>query len=224
MPKKLDKGDFIEIEFSGATKDGNVFDSNIDEELKKLDPKAKAKPFVFSLGHSMFLKGIEDFLIGKEVGEYKIELSSDKAFGKRDTKLIQRMPIKVFSEQKLNPVPGTSFNFDGKIGRVLASSGGRVLVDFNNPLAGKDVVYKIKIKRIVDDINEKVKALNDFLFRKELEFSIDGKKLTIKVEKQMLPYLVLFKEKYKEVLDLDLVAEEISKKEGKSKEEKKSSN
>ena len=34
----LQKKDFIEIEFTGKVKDGEVFDSNIKEDLKKLNP------------------------------------------------------------------------------------------------------------------------------------------------------------------------------------------
>ncbi len=210
MPLK--NKDFIEIEFVGKTKEGGVFDTNIPEELKKLNPGTKAKPFVFCLGEGMFLKSIEDFLIGKEPGKYTVELTPEKAFGKRNPKFIQRIPIKVFHEQKLNPVPGATFNFDGKMGKILTSSGGRVLVDFNNPLAGKDVVYEINVKRKVEDINERVKSLNDFLFRKDFDFSIEDKKLIIKMEKGMKQFAELFKDKYKEMLGLDLVAEEISPK------------
>jgi FKBP-type peptidyl-prolyl cis-trans isomerase 2 len=207
MPLK--KGDFIEIEFTGKIKDGDIFDSNIKEDLEKLNPKAQAKPFVFCLGQDMFLKGIEDFLIGKEIGEYNIELTADKAFGKRNPSLIQRMPIKVFHDQKLNPVPGAPFNFDGKIGKVLTVSGGRVMVDFNSPLAGRDVVYKIRVKRKVDVLAEQVKALNDFLFRKDLKFEIKDKNLVLHVDKAIKPFAEAFKPKYKEMLDLDLKVEEV---------------
>jgi len=220
--EKLKQKDFIEIEFTGKIKDGGVFDSNIEEELKKLNPnytKEQIKPFVFSLGQGMFLKGVEDFLIGKDIGEYEIELSSDKAFGKRDLKLIQKMPSKVFQDQKINPIPGVTFNFDGKIGKVLASSGGRVIVDFNNPLAGKDVIYNIKVLRKVDNLNDKIKSLNQFLFQRDLKFLVEEKKLILELDKQMLQFAILFKEKYKEMLNLDLEVKEIEEKKEKEVEE-----
>ena len=44
-------------------------------------------------------------------------------------------------------------------GVVKTVSGGRVLVDFNHPLAGKDLVYNVKINKIVDDIKEKLNSL-----------------------------------------------------------------
>ncbi len=218
----LQKKDFIEIEFTARVKGGEIFDSNIKEDLEKVhedhDHPIDAEPFIFCLGEGMFLPGIEDFLIGKEIGEYQIELPPEKAFGKRNLNLIQRIPLKVFREQKLNPIPGFIFNFDGRIGRVLASSGGRVIVDFNNPIAGKDVVYKVKVLRKLDDINEKSKALIKFLFRDDLRFEIKGKEIIIEVGKPLVEFVNLFKDKFKEMLDLELEVKEVSKKEEKNDE------
>lgn len=217
----LKKRDFIEIEFTGMVKDGEIFDSNIKEDLKKVNPETKAKPFIFSLGQGMFLKGVEDFLIGKDVGEYKIELTSEEAFGKRDSKLIQRIPTNVFKEHELNPVSGIMFNFDGRLGKVLTVSGGRVMVDFNNPVAGKDVVYKIKVLRKIDDLNEKIRAFNDFLFKRDFKFVIENKKIILHVEKSMIKFVEMFGEKYKEIFGMDLEVEEIEEK-AKEKDEKQS--
>ncbi len=206
MPFK--KKDFIEIEFTGKIKDGDVFDSNIKEDLKKLNPDAPVKPFVFCLGEGMFLEAIDDFLINKKTGKYEIELSPEKAFGKRNPSLIQLIPMKVFIEQKINPIPGAMFNFDGRPAKILTVSGGRVIADFNNPLASKTVVYKINVKRKVDDLNEKIKALMDFFFRKELQFQIKDKKIIFQVEKSMSDYAKIFKDKFKEILGLELEIQE----------------
>lgn len=208
----LQKKDFIEIEFTAKVKDGDIFDSNIKEDLQGRDLKTELKPFIFSLGEGMFLQGIEDFLIGKDIGEYNIELTSDKAFGKRNPSLVQMMPIKVFAEQNVNPVPGIMFNFDGRIGKILTVTGGRVMVDFNNPIAGKDVEYKVRVLRKVEDINEKTKALIDFLFKRDLKFEIKDKKLIIEVEKPMKQFVEMFKDKFKEILDLDLEIKELEEK------------
>jgi len=232
---KLQKKDFIEIEFTGKIKDGEVFDSNIKEDLlqngvplgaEKLNSQVKAKPFIFCLGENMFLKSIDDFLIGKDIGEYKIELTPEKAFGKRNSKLVQMMPIKVFREQKTMPSAGMMFNFDGRIGKILTVSGGRVLVDFNNPLSGKEVEYKIKVLKKIEKLDEKIKALNEFLFKKNFEFEVKEKKLILKVEKQMQKFVEMFKDKFKEILDLDLEVKvpekKTEKKEGKKEEKERS--
>lgn len=230
---KLQKKDFISIEFTGRIKDGEVFDSNIKEDLKKANLNIEVKPFVFCLGEGMFLKGIEDFLIGKKIEKkYEIELKPENAFGNRDSRLVQLMPMKIFVQQKINPVPGAVFNFDGRIAKILSVSGGRVIVDFNNPLAGKTVMYKLKVLKKLDDLNEKIKALNEFLFKKDFKFEIrqeakplassskrqtKDKKLIMHVDKPMAKFVELFKDKFKEIFGLELVVKEIEKK----KEEKK---
>jgi len=204
----LKKNDFIEVEFTGRVKNGEIFDSNIKEDLKKINPKSEAKPFIFSLGNGMFLKGIDDFLIGKpepsKPESYNINLPAEKAFGDRQPQLVKLIPESVFSQQNLNPVQGVTFNFDGRIGKVLSVSRGRIMVDFNNPIAGKDVVYDIRVLRKITDLNEKVKSFIDFLFRRQFDFEIKENSLILKVEKQMEPFIKLFSEKIKEILGLDL--------------------
>lgn len=209
---ELKRKDFIEIEFTGKVKDGEIFDSNIKKDLEKINPDAKPKPLIFCLGEAMFLKGIDDFLIGKDVGEYRIELQPEKAFGNRDSKLVQMIPMKIFNEQKVNPVPGAMFNFDGRIAKILTVSGGRVMVDFNNPLAGKIVVYNIKVLKKVDDLNEKIKALIEFFTKKDFKFEIKDKKLIVYADKQFSQFLSLFRDKFKEILGLNLEIKEAEEK------------
>ncbi len=209
----LNKKDFIEIEFTGKIKDGDVFDSNVKKELEKLhaghNHEVDAKPFVFCIGEGMFVKGVDNFLIGKNIGEYNISLAPEDAFGKRDPKEIQMVPLKNFKDSNLNPIPGSVFNFDGRLGRILTVSSGRVIIDFNNPLAGKSVEYKIKILRKVEDLNEKIKSLNEFFFRQDFKFAVKDKKIIIELPKGLKQFAELFKEKYKEIFGLDLEVKEI---------------
>ena len=213
--------DFIEMEFIGRTlDDGEIFDTNVREEIEKLqggNSQKEIKPFIFSLGQGMFLKSVDDFLTGKETGEHEISLKPEDAFGRREPKLVQMVPMKFFRENKLNPVQGMMFNFDGRIGKIITISGGRILVDFNHRLAGKEVAYKIKVLRKVNDINEKVSSFIDFIFKKPLEFEVREKVLKIKAEKQIKNFVEMFKDKFKEILDLDLEIEEIINKDEEEK-------
>lgn len=212
----LQKGDFIEIEFTGKLKSGEVFDSNVREELEKMHSghghEIEVKPFILCIGEQMFLKSIEDFLIGKNIGEYEIELPPEKAFGIRSQKLIMKIPMKIFHEQKINPVQGEVFNFDGRIAKILSISGGRVIADFNNPLASKNVIYKIKVKRKIDNLNEKIKAMIIFLFRREFEFEIKENKIILKIEQQLKQFAEMFKDKFKNLFNKDLEIQEIKEK------------
>ena len=202
------KSDFIELEFTGKFKNGEIFDSNIKEDLETLHlghgHPIEARPFILCLEEQMFLKSIEDFLIGKDIGEYKVELSPEKAFGNRSPNLIMRIPMKTFAEQKINPTPGDVFNFDGRIAKILTVSGGRIMADFNNPLAGKEVIYKLNVKRRVDDLNEKIKAMIEFLFKRDLNFEIKDNKIIVDIEEPLAKFAEMFKDKFKELFKLAL--------------------
>ena len=204
----LEKGDFVEVEFVARLKDGGVFDSNVKSELEKLheghEHPVEAKPFVFALGEGMFLKGVEDFLIGKDVGKHEISLEPENAFGKRNSQLIKMIPLKRFLESKVNPIPGSVFNFDGRIAKVLTVTSGRVVVDFNNPLAGKNVEYSVNVLRKVDDRDEKIRALNEFFFKKNFDFVVDGTKIVLDAPKELEQFITLISGSYKTLLGLDV--------------------
>jgi len=209
---KLAKNDFVELEFTGRLKDnGEIFDSNISNDLKQAghqDPDKIAKPFIFPLGHDMFLKAIDEFLIGKDLGEYKLDLSADQAFGQRNPQLVKLVSKNIFKQHNLNPVPGASFNFDGRVARILSVSGGRVMADFNNPLAGKDLVYDLKVLRKIEDLSEQITAFSDFIFRQKLEFELKDKNVVFSVPKAMLTFVEMFKQKFKEIFNLELLTKE----------------
>ena len=96
------------------------------------------------------------------------------------------------------------------------------MVDFNNPLAGKNVKYKIKVLRKMDKIEEKIKALNDFFFRKDLKFETKDKKIVMEVEKPMVNFVEMFKDKFKQILDMELETKEITEPKNQEKKENKS--
>ena len=161
----------------------------------------------------MFLEGVDNFLIGKEIGKYVIPLSSENAFGKRRKELIKMIPIKIFFQHKINPVQGAMLNFDGKMGKVLSVSGGRVLIDFNHPLAGKDVIYEINARKIIQEIDDKIKAFNSFIFKQDFKFSVDqnNKKVIYEIpesDKQLKIFVGIFKEKFKEIFGMELEIKE----------------
>lgn len=203
----LKKNDFIEIEFTGKA-NNEIFDTTNKEEAKTLGIEADVKPLVVSIGNQMLLKGLDDYLEGKEINKkYTLHLTSEKAFGKRNPQLIRTIPIRVFHEKQTNPVPGMTFQFDNNIAKILSVSGGRVIADFNNPLAGKDLDYEFTVKRLVEDNSEKVNSLQDFFFKTRLEFEIKDKKVIFK-KPEIKPFLDVFKQKFKDMTGLDFEVEE----------------
>ena len=225
--RKAQKKDFVEIEFIGRNLANNeIFDTNIKEEAKKINLELSGKPLIVRIGDGMVVKGFDEALESKEIGKkYTIKLEPEKAFGKRQPNLARLIPMKVFIEQKIYPQAGMTLALDNNLVKVMSVSGGRVMVDFNNPLAGKDVEYEFTIKRLVEDPKEKINAVQRFYFGMEFEFDVDEhKKKIIFKNVKLAPVLNLFKEKFKEILGMDLEIFEQKKKEEKyedKKEEKK---
>jgi hypothetical protein len=71
------------------------------------------------------------------------------------------------------------------MGTVRTVSGGRVMTDFNHPLSGKDVVYEIKINKMVADKKIQIDALMKLLLGvKDAQITIheDNAKILLKAE------------------------------------------
>lgn len=219
----IKKNDFIEIEFTGRISENKeVFDTNIEKDAKeaKLDIK-NLKPFAVAVGQKMLPSGFDDDLIGKEVGKsYTVKLKPEVAFGKRNPSMVRMIPTKLFYAQNINPVRGMQLALDGQLVRVLSNSGGRTLIDFNNPLAGKDVEYSYKILGELKGDDEKINAMQEFLFRKQFPFTKKDKTVTFEVYKEFEPFVKMFSSKFEEITGFKVEAKivEKPKKEKESKE------
>ncbi len=220
--EKIQKNDFIEIEFTGKA-NNEIFDTTNKQEAKKIGINSDVKPVIVSVGNEMLLKGLDENLEGKEINKkYSIKIEPEKAFGKRNSQLIKTIPMKIFKEKNMNPMPGMVFQMDNHMVRILSVSGGRVTADFNNPLAGKEVEYDFKILRKVEDTKEKINSIQDFFFRQRFEFEIKEKeKKVIFKETKLTQLLQMFAPKFKEItgFEFEIFQEktEVDKKEEKSK-------
>ena len=116
----------------------------------------------------MILPALEEEIKKMKVGEKRtIELPPEKAFGKRDPSLIKHFSLRDFKKQDIEPKVGEIISVNNIRGKIISISGGRVIVDFNHPLAGKTLVYEVEIIRKVDEKKEKIKAILEFYLRKD---------------------------------------------------------
>ena len=183
---KTKNGDFIEIEYTARIKESNLVFDTTDEKIAKENhlhgKDASYKPVIICLGNKELIKGLDDFLVDKEDNnEYEIDIKAKDAFGEKDPKLLQLVNTSKFLKQNVKPYPGLQINIDNIFGTVKTVSGGRTLVDFNHPLAGKDVIYKVKINKIVVDANEKIKSHLSKMLGGEVDFKYENSKLTIEL-------------------------------------------
>ena len=93
-----------------------------------------------------------------EPGEVKtIRLEPEDAYGPHHQNLVQTLPAVNFPHT-IQPAPGMILSLavdrEGKQEKVpatvVSTKDDSVTVDFNHPLAGKTVIYTVKLHKIVD--------------------------------------------------------------------------
>src|SRR3989344_1853379 len=169
MSEKIKLHDFIEIEYTGKLADGTVFDTTSEKVAKEHhlhSQNHRYRPAVICVGERQILPGLDLQLVDKEFGkEYTATLPPEKAFGKRDIKQVKIIPMDMFKQHNVQPQPGLKVDVDGEMGIISRVSGGRVMINFNHPLAGKEVMYTYKVLRKVTDQKEKVAAFLSAILR-----------------------------------------------------------
>ena len=172
------QGDFVKISYAGWV-DENLIETTEVAIAKKegsYDEKRPYEPVVIVVGEGHVLPGIDKALEEMKVGEKKeLDISPQDAFGERSFKLIQLVPLREFKKQNINPMPGMVFEVEGRPAKIQSVSGGRVRVDFNHPLAGKNVHYEVKVEADAKKETEKINFLLERAFKdKGVKYTTSG--------------------------------------------------
>lgn len=135
-------GTRVTLHFSLTLTTGDVIDSNFERE-----------PATFTVGDGSLLVGFEKALFGMQEGDRETFLiKPEDGFGQRNPNNIQEIPRDQFSEDiELNEGLMLSFADAQKTelpGVVQRFDDQRVIVDFNHPLAGRDILFDVAILRI----------------------------------------------------------------------------
>lgn len=187
---QIKENDFVEVEYTGKITDGNIiFDTTSESEAKAegiYNPQTQYKPMIICVGQGHIIKGIDKFIVGKELNkEYTVEIKPEDGFGKKRGDLLQLIATQKFKKHGVNPMPGLQVNIDNTIGIIKTVTGGRTLVDFNHPCAGKELTYKVKVTKFVTDAKEKVTAVATMLLGAQLIQNVDVKENKAELTIQM---------------------------------------
>lgn len=193
----MNTGNFVYIDYVGRIKDsGEIFDLTKEDVAKKekvYNPNLKYKPVPIIIDADFILKGLNEGLKEMKVGEKrKIEIKPDKGFGERNPDLVLPIPLIKFKEQNIEPKIGSIVTISGMKGRITTVSGGRVMVDFNHPLAGKTLEYEVEIVSEVKETKEKVEAIVFYftgIEKEDINTKIGDKEVEIEFKKkeQIMP-------------------------------------
>ncbi|MFX0065948.1 MAG: peptidylprolyl isomerase [Candidatus Hermodarchaeota archaeon] len=135
----IKKGDKVKVDYTGTLEDGTVFDTSEGNE-----------PLEFEVGSGQLIKGFDEAVIGMVTGEEKeIKLDPADAYGDYNAELTQTVPRDTLPKEP-EPKPGMSLLMvlpDGKRFPVTIAevTDEEVILDLNHPLAGKTLIFKIKI-------------------------------------------------------------------------------
>jgi len=166
--KKVEEGDFVLLKMTARTQKGKIFRVSTEEDAIKagIYEEEKAKqgyytPEFIIVGKSGFLnEGLTDTIKEMNYFEKKsVRIPPTKAFGKRDPQKIERIGIAKFRKlnEGKNPEYGQDFtNKKGQRGVVSNIMQGKVIIDYNHPLAGQSIDYNLEIIDKIEGFNEKV--------------------------------------------------------------------
>ena len=186
---ELKVGDVVEIEYDMYANEKLVQTSHKEKGDKEGLNSKDYSGLKIIIGKNMFLPKFEDALTkGKQGSKKTLKLKCEDAFGKRDKNLIRTFPKSAFTKHKLRAVVGMVYNFSNMLGVVKSVNGGRVLVDFNHPFAGKDISITYKVTKKIEDIKEQIElVLTEILKlpKKSFNIKVIKKEVSLFVPKEL---------------------------------------
>lgn len=136
------KGDKIKVEYTGSFESGEVFDAS----------ERHGQPLEFVAGAGMVVPGFDVAVIGMEVDEEKtVTLKPEDAYGMPNEQAIQKVPKENFpAEAKEGMMIGVPLPNGQQIpAKIVKIDEKEVTLDMNHPMAGKTLVFKIKVVEIL---------------------------------------------------------------------------
>lgn len=136
-------GDTVKVHFKGFLENGTIFGSTVDEE-----------PFEFTIGQKHMLPGFENAVIGMQKGDSKtITLPPEEAYGPSKKELVHVMDRSSFP-QEIDLEIGKRLRVrtqEGKYAIVTVKdfTEDNIVIDENDPLAGKTLTFKIELVEIL---------------------------------------------------------------------------
>ena len=135
-------GTKITLHFALRLRDGEVIDSNFERD-----------PATFVVGDGNLLPGFEKAIFGLQEGERKtLIIKPEDGFGQRNSNNVQEIArnqfgadlelseglMLSFADAQKTELPGVVQRYDDEV----------VIVDFNHPLAGRDILFEVAIIKI----------------------------------------------------------------------------
>lgn len=139
---KIDKSSFVTIDY--LIRMG---------EQETYPPNGQPEEISFCMGWGAMPPGLEEAMMGLEPGDQKaVQLSADQAYGEFDQELVMEVLRSDFAPD-LELKPGLVFETENDEGQtvyfiVQEVKDDTVVIDFNHPLAGKDLEVSFSVRQV----------------------------------------------------------------------------
>ena len=142
--KTANLGYEVAVDYDGILENGEVFDSTSETE-----------PIVFVIGTASVLPAFEETVIGMQEGEQRsVQIEPKDAFGEHQQELVQQINKSVFGDRADQLKVGMVINLrldeqEQQVpAQVTAITDDAITVDYNHPLAGQKVEYRLTLKAV----------------------------------------------------------------------------
>jgi len=149
--QQVKENDCVTVTYEGFLSNGDLFESSDD-----------TGPLNFQMGTDSVFPGFEQGVLGMAVNETKtITLQPEDAYGPRNEELVITLERSTFGDMEIEVgmVLGMDVESDGASHKVPAlvtsiNDDDTVTIDFNHPLAGQELTYKITLQSINQELPE----------------------------------------------------------------------
>lgn len=136
------QGSSVTLEYEGRFENGEIFDSSQHGD--------HSHPITFEVGKRQVIEGFEKAVVGMKEGEEKsFTVEPKEGYGVPDERLFREVPRKTLPADP-EPAPGMTLAINTPQGGQIPVSIAKVekdtiTLDFNHPLAGRKLIFKIKV-------------------------------------------------------------------------------
>lgn len=151
---KAKEDSVVDLMYEGRLEDGKLFDTNNEETAKSEGAYAegrKYEPLHIHLGTGSLIKGFEVNISGMEEGEEKtFKVTAEEGYGQRNEDLMKTFPKDPVKDKDLKEGMMIVVNIqEQQYPAVVAKADDKeITLDFNHPLAGKELTFKIKLLKV----------------------------------------------------------------------------
>ena len=141
----------VDVQYKGTLADGSTFSQSQPNQ-----------PLEFLVGAHQIIPGLEKAVLGMKTGQKKtVLIKAADAYGAYDDNAVQEIP-KTQLPADWSPEKGKSYQMRTSQGPIVVTvkdiKEKTVVLDFNPPLAGKDLTFEITITRIRDATKDELQA------------------------------------------------------------------